>query len=50
MRKKMEARAEAMHHHQHSAVDGEHHDMRRDHEMYQNHEKPNMNAEIDRHG
>jgi len=34
MKKKAEARAEALHHHMHSAVDGKHHDMKTNEHMY----------------
>ena len=34
MRKKMEARAESMHHMQNSAVDGPHNDMKTNEQMY----------------
>lgn len=42
MRKKAEARAEAIHHHQHSAVDGKHDDMPQAERMYS---KPNSYEE-----
>lgn len=34
MRKKAQAMTESVHHHKHSAVDGKHHDMKREEMMY----------------